>query len=317
MAVLVGDIGGTNGRFGLVDDGALRPDRIESEPGDAHERFEDALGAFLEKTGEKPDRAALAVAGPVDDRGHARITNRQNWVIDPDALKQRFGFSDVLVMNDFVAQAASLPHLSDDETVSLGAARPRRAVKAAVGPGTGLGVAALLPEGEDGWQPLPSEGGHVEFAPVTAEEAAAFKIIRRAMGRVSAEYVVSGPGLARLHDALAEAQGKPAPGLKPAEITEAAVKGEREALATAKLFLTMLARFAGDMALTFGAHGGVYFCGGVAPHLLPVLDVKAFRAAFEAKSPHDEMMSRTATVVVTSPIAGLIGASAMAARGHV
>jgi glucokinase len=317
MAVLVGDIGGTNGRFGLLEDGGLRPERIESEPGDAHKRFEDALGAFLEKAEQKPDRAALAVAGPVDDRGNARITNRQSWMIDPEALKKRFGFSDVLVMNDFVAQAASLPHLDDGETVFVGAPHPRRAVKAAVGPGTGLGVAALLPEGEDGWRPLPSEGGHVEFAPVTDEEAAAFEIIRKAMGRVSAEYVVSGPGLARLHDALAEARGAPAPGLKPAEITEAAVKGEREALATAKLFLTMLARFAGDMALTFGAHGGVYFCGGVAPRLLPVLDARAFRVAFEAKSPHDEMMSRTATVVVTSPIAGLIGASAMAARGHV
>lgn len=108
MAVLVGDIGGTNGRFGLVDDRGVRPERIEVEPGDAHERFEDALGAFLEKAGEKPPRAALAVAGPVDDQGHARITNRQSWRIDPDALKKRFGFSDVLVMNDFVADRKSV-----------------------------------------------------------------------------------------------------------------------------------------------------------------------------------------------------------------
>ncbi|MFC3690934.1 glucokinase [Chenggangzhangella methanolivorans] len=317
MAVLVGDIGGTNGRFGLAEKGGLRPDRIDVEPGDDHASFEDALGAYLEKTGEKPDRAALAVAGPVDDEGRARITNRKSWTIDPQALKRRFGFSDVLIMNDFVAQAASLPHLQNDETILIGDARPRRAVKAAVGPGTGLGVASLVPEGDDGWRPLPSEGGHIEFAAVDAHESAAFGVFRRRFGRVSAEYVVSGPGLARLHDALAEVEGRKAPGLDPAAVTKAALDGDPEASATAALFLTMLARFAGDMALSFGAKGGVYLCGGVAPRLVPALDVAAFRAAFDAKSPHEEMMRATATAVVTSPIAGLIGASAMAARGRV
>lgn len=313
MTLLVGDIGGTNGRFGVVDEGELRPGRVESEPGEAHQTFEAALGACLDRLDVRPSRAAFAVAAPIGEDGRARLTNRRGWTIDPRALKRRFGFDDVLVMNDFVAQAASLPHLQDDETVVIGDARPRRAVKAAVGPGTGLGVAGLLPEGEN-WRPLPSEGGHVEFAPVSAREAAAFDVLRSKLGRISAEYVVSGPGLARLHDALAQAEGRAPPGLDPAAITAAAVANEREAAETAALFLSMLARFAGDMALTFGAKGGVYLCGGVAPHLLPVLDRAAFRAAFEAKAPHEAMMRATATVVVTSAVAGLIGAAAMAAR---
>lgn len=314
MTVLVGDIGGTNGRFGLVEDGGLRPSGIEIEPGEAHETFEAALAAYLDRLDARPRRAAFAIAGPIGDDGRGVLTNRRNWIVDPQALKSRFGFDEVLAMNDFVAQAASLPHLEADETVLIGDAAPRRDVKAAVGPGTGLGVAALLPEG-DGWRPLPSEGGHVEFAAVDARETTAFEILRRRLGRISAEYVVSGPGLARLHDALAEAEGRAPPGLDPSAITKAAMEGEAEAAATAALFLAMLARFAGDMALTFGAKGGVYLCGGVAPHLLPILDAAAFRAAFEAKAPHDGLMRATATVVVTSPVAGLVGCAAMAARG--
>lgn len=310
--VLVGDIGGTNGRFGLVGDDRLRPDGVVSEPGEAHATFEAALGAALDRLGGRPSRAALAVAGPVGEDGRAVITNRRGWTIDPERLKARFGFAEVLVINDFVAQAAALPHLDASETAQIGDAPPRRAVKAAVGPGTGLGVAALLPDGPD-WRPMASEGGHVEFAPVSAREAAAFAILRRSFERISAEHVVSGPGLARLHDALAEIDGGAPSGLDPAAIAAQALGGEARASETVALFLSMLARFAGDMALTFGAAGGVYLCGGVAPHLLPALDPAAFRAAFEAKAPHGPLMREIATVVVTSGRAGLIGAAAIAA----
>lgn len=313
--LLVGDIGGTNGRFGLVDPDGLRPRRVLVEEGAAHASFAAALAAYLDKTGARPRRAALAVAGPVGEDGRARVTNRPSWEMDPRDLKRRFGFDDVLVINDFVAQAASLPHLDPSETVPIGAASPRGDVKAAVGPGTGLGVAALIPDG-GGWRPLASEGGHVDFAPLDAVEAAAFEIIRRKTGRVSAEHVVSGPGLALLHDALAEAEGLSLPGIAPGEIAAAAAAGEPQALATARLFLTMLARFAGDVALTFGARGGVHLCGGVTPNLMPVLDPEAFRAAFEAKSPHEAMMRGIATVVVTSPVAGLVGAAAVATRAR-
>lgn len=310
MTTLVGDIGGTHGRFAEVEPGAVTPRAVGVEDGDDHARFEDAVAAYLEKSGARPARAAFAVAGPVSDGRHARITNRQSWEIDADALERRFGFERVAVMNDFVAQAASLPHLPADEVRTIGAPTgERQGVKVAVGPGTGLGVAALVPV-NGRWTPLASEGGHIEFAAVDAREAAAFKIIRRARGRVSAEDVVSGPGLARLHDALAEADGHAAPGLDAPAVTAAAVDGDAAALATVTLFLTMLARFAGDMALTFGASGGVYLCGGVVPRLLPMLDAAAFRAVFEAKGPHRAMMAATATMVVTSPVAGLIGAAA-------
>lgn len=311
MTVLVGDIGGTHGRFGLVSGEALRPTDVGVEGGDAHADFADAVAAYLERAGARPSRAAFAVAGPVGDGRRARITNRPSWEIDADALAERFGFERVDLMNDFVAQAACLPHLDPSEVVRIGEAAPCDAVKAALGPGTGLGVAALVPVGGH-WLPVASEGGHVEFAATDAREAAALDVIRRARGRVSAEDVVSGPGLARLYDALAAADGCASAPLAPDEIVAGAGAGDLRAAETVRLFAKMLARFAGDVALTFAARGGVYLCGGVAPRLLGLIDAASFRASFEAKDPHRPLMREIATSVVISPVAGLIGCAAMA-----
>lgn len=314
MSLLVGDIGGTNSRFGLVDGPSLRPGVIGVEKGDAHARFDDALAAYLETIPMRPKRAAFAVAGPVADGRRARITNRPAWEIDADALAARFGFEHVALMNDFFAQAASLPHLEPSEIAAIGGAAAGDSAKAAVGPGTGLGVAGLLPEPGGGWRPVPGEGGHVELAATDAREASAFDAIRRARGRVSAEDVLSGPGLARLHGALAAADGREDAPVAPGEVVARAEAGDPAARETVRLFLAMLARFAGDVVLTFGAEGGVYLCGGVAPRLLGSIDEASFRAAFEAKRPHEDMMRRTATLVVTTPAAGLIGCAAAAPR---
>lgn len=313
--LLVGDIGGTNGRFALVEQGSTRPIEIDVEPAEAHATFEDALGAYLSRLGETPRRAAFAVAGPLDADGRGRITNRPAWRIDPESLRRRFGFEQALTLNDFVAQAASLPHLEAGEQTPIGDVRPTEATKAALGPGTGLGVAALVREDGGGWLPLPSEGGHVGLAAGDQREAAAIERVRAKAGRVEAETLLSGKGLPLLHAALGELDGRPAEGdAGTPEIVDRALAREPAAAETARVFLTMLARFAGDMALVFGARGGVYLCGGVTPRLLPVIDAPAFRAAFEAKAPHEAMMREIATMLVTSPVAGLVGCAAYAQR---
>lgn len=311
--LLVGDIGGTHGRFALA--GAdLRPEHTSVEEGGAHPDFASALAAYLDTSGVTADVAAFAVAGPVTAGETARVTNRRNWTFDVEALKRRFGFSRVVVMNDFVAQAAALPHLAGEELVALGPGLPApHGLKVAVGPGTGLGVAALAPEGA-GWRPLPGEGGHVELAAVNQREWAAFELIRRELGRVEAEAAISGPGLARLHRALAQLDGAEATEASAADIVAAAGRGEARSLETVRLFLGMLARFCGDLALTYAAEGGVYICGGVAPKMLDLIDHAAFRSAFEAKAPHGELMRKTATAVVVSPVAGLLGCAAEARR---
>ncbi|MFD1333629.1 glucokinase, partial [Methylopila musalis] len=191
MTLLVGDIGGTNGRFGLVDPGELRPRAVETLANDGFASFEDEVAAYLDAAPERPDRAVFAVAGPVF--GDAmRLTNR-DWLIDGRALERRFGFARVTLVNDFVAQAAALPHYRDDELSPIGDAAPTHAAKAALGVGAGLGVAGLRLSG-DGWTPAPSEGGHIELAATTPEEFAILDALRRDFGRVSAEWALSGPG---------------------------------------------------------------------------------------------------------------------------
>lgn len=310
MTLLVGDIGGTNGRFGLIPDGGLRPSGVEILANDEHDSFEDEVGAFLDMADEKPTRAAFAVAGPVAGRS-MHLTNR-DWTIDAARIEKRFGLERVVLLNDFVAQACALPHFHTGEVSAIGDVAPSNAhAKAALGPGTGLGVAGLL-RIEDAWAPIASEGGHIELASIDSRESAVFELVRRDFGRVSAEHVLAGPGLGRLHRALGAIEGSGYQQLEPAEISERALDGEAHAVEAVRLFLRLLARFAGDMALTFGAQGGVYLCGGVVPKLLDLIDADAFRAAFEAKRPHEDLMRRTATLVVTSQIAGLIGCAAYA-----
>lgn len=310
MRLLVGDIGGTNSRFGLVNDGGVRPSAIEVEKGGDHPNFEDALAAYLERAPAKPDHAAFAIAGPTHGR-RAKLTNR-DWTVDADALERRFGIGRVELMNDFVAQAACLPHLDAGEMETIGDTSPDDdAAKAAVGPGTGLGVAGLLRYG-DRWVPVPSEGGHVEFAAATDREAALFAVIRRRQGRVSAEMALSGGGLAELYMAARAVDGLSGDPVGAADVTVRAEDGEALAREIVAIFIGALARFMGDVALTFGARGGVYLCGGVVPKLMKVADLSSFRADFEAKAPHEALMRETATVLVTSPIAGLIGCAATA-----
>lgn len=310
MTLLVGDIGGTNGRFGLMPRGAMRPAEVESLSNDDHASFEDEVAAYLAAAPERPTHAAFAVAGPVEGRA-MRLTNR-DWLIDAEAIEKRFGLQRVLLLNDFVAQACALPHFATGDIAPIGDVAPSNAhAKTALGPGTGLGVAGLL-RVAGAWEPIASEGGHVELAAVDARETAVFELVRRDFGRVSAEHVLAGPGLGRLYRALGAVEGAGYERLEPAEITALAHAGEPHAREAVALFLTLLARFAGDMALTFGAQGGVYLCGGVVPKLMDLIDPLAFRATFEAKRPHQSLMRRTATLVVTSKIAGLIGCAAYA-----
>jgi glucokinase len=312
VTLLVGDIGGTNCRFGLAGGEDHRPSAMRVELGDDHQAFEDAVAAYLAGGDVRPDRAAFAIAGPVAGR-KARLTNRPDWVFDADALEKRFGFARVDLVNDFVAQAASLPYLDASELAAIGGAQAIDATKAALGPGTGLGVAGLLRDGER-WIPIASEGGHIELAATTERETAILAIVRCSVGRVSAETLNSGIGMPRLHAALAELDGRAADLTETPQIVAAAQAGETAAVETAKLFLTMFARFAGDMALVFGARGGVYVCGGVVPRLKALIDHAAFRAAFEAKSPHEAMMREIATILVSSDVSGLIGCAAIAGQ---
>jgi glucokinase len=182
----------------------------------------------------------------------------------------------------------------------------RKGVKVVLGPGTGLGVAALLPA-NGRWHVLASEGGHASFGPQEADEVEVFARLREECGWVSAEAILSGPGLVRLARALDPGAVRH----EPETLVAGALACEPAAQAAARLFVRLLGRFAGGLALTFKALGGVYIAGGVACGLGPLLDDPQFRAAFEAHPPHTSLLKTIPTLLITCEQPGLIGCAAV------
>lgn len=318
--VLVADIGGTNARFAvLVDAHAALPDattvQTENYPG-LGEALSDAV---LARTSVQPRTAIIAMAGPI--RGERIPLTNAPWVIEPRALIEELGLETVILLNDFEAQALALPGLgtNDDNVDDLqqigGGAVVPHAAKVVVGPGTGLGVGALI-HAADRWIPVPGEGGHVELGPVSDTEIALWPQIERNgsgdSARIGAEQILSGDGMVRLARACAASQGIASPFTTPREVVEAAENGDPVASMTLTHFSRALGRVAGDMALVFMARGGVYLAGGIPPRIAKVLDRGAFRQAFEAKAPHETIMAGIATFVIHHPQPALDGLAAFA-----
>jgi glucokinase len=323
--VLVADIGGTYARFALARDGRLldEPERLERG------RWPDIASAcrhYLGGRGREPriDGVAIAAAGRVQE-GRIAMTNA-DWSIDPPRLAAELGLSAhrVLALNDFAALAWSLPGLGGDELVPLpggasarAGARPPEGTlhghRVVLGPGTGLGVAASLRTAH-GWQPLASEGGHASCAVDTPLERAAHALAARRFGRVSWERLLSGPGLALLHEAACLEAGAPPPQGGPAGVVDACARGDPVAALAARAFLELLGAFAGDLALIYDAGGGVVVAGGVVPRLAAVMPLDGVRTRFEAKGRFAGWLATVPVGLLTAPSAALRGA-AIAYRG--
>lgn len=305
MNVLLADIGGTHSRFALLGANG-RPEQTVSWDNDGYRSLEDAIAAYIATLSNKPEAAVMAVAGPITGLDIA-LTNR-DWRFNIDRLAERFGLAWVRAINDFEAQAWALSRLRDGEYRVIGGTKTGdHGVKVVLGPGTGMGVAALIPVGARNWQALPTEGGHVSFGAAQADEEPIFARMLKD-GSISAESVISGSGLPRLHRGV----NPGAPALTAADIVEKAQAGEAAAAATIKLFVRLFGRFAGDVALSFKATGGVYVAGGVTGKLGALFDEATFRAAFEAHPPYEALMRSIPTYLVTAKNPGLIGCGALA-----
>ncbi|MFD2180595.1 glucokinase [Rhodoplanes azumiensis] len=317
-AVLLADIGGTNARFALLTDrlGAIRHLAVADHPSP-----NDAVATFLraEAPGVRPTAAVLAVAAPVDGET-VRFTNSP-WVIEAAELRAGFGMSRVVLINDFEAVAWALTRLGPDHLrpVGGGTAVPG-GPRVVLGPGTGLGVAALVrgPDGAGGSADpvvVPTEGGHASLAATTDREAAVVAVLRRRYGHVSNERAISGPGLEALHAAIAVVDGVVVPARRAAEISRLAGEGAcpvcREAVA---MFCAMLGSVAGDVALMFRARGGVFVAGGIVPRLGAAFDASEFRARFEAKGRFQAYLAAIPTAVITHPDVAFLGLQAIATR---
>lgn len=306
---LVADIGGTNARFGLVRRPGGPPEAVAVLPGAEYDGLPDAVAAYLDLYGGgvRPGAACLAIAGPVDGDRY-RLTNA-GW----HGSIRDLGIPGAHLLNDFEALAFSLPFLAGDDLEPLGGPPPAaRMVKAVLGPGTGLGVAGLVPAG-DGWVPVPGEGGHVAAPAVTELEMEVVRALRAdGMAHVDAEHLISGPGLTRLHRGLALVDGVPADPLPAAEIVARA--DDPRCARTVEVFCGLLGTFAGNVALTLGARGGVYLGGGVLPRIADRVRASDFRRRFEASPVLADYLASIATCLIVARQPALTGAAAWLAQ---
>jgi len=302
---LIGDIGGTNARFAIAIDGEYQ--RMTAYHSRDYKGLDGAIAAYVEAlpAALKPQEAAMAIAGPVQD-DEIRLTNI-DWYFSRRALARQFGFEPLVVINDFTANALSLPYLGSKETRQVGGGKPRDGAPIAIlGPGTGLGVSGLVRSADGQYVALSGEGGHVTMAASDTEDAAVLAKLRWRYPHLSAERLLSGEGLVNLYDALASLDGQSPARLTPADITDPESKDPLCAAAVER-FCAMLGSVAGNLALTLGAEGGVYIAGGIVPRLGERFDRSAFRSRFEAKGRMQPYLARIPTFVITHPDPAMIG----------
>lgn len=309
---LVADIGGTNARFALVTGKANNEyvfEHIKVLSTSSHSTFENALQTYLESTNLHPHAACIAIAGPVSG-DHIKMTNL-SWAFSGRELSAKFGFSRTLLMNDFAAVASACSQMAGEYllTVKPGIVEPT-GHKAVFGPGTGLGVAGLI-NTPTGWLPVPTEGGHVNIAPATELEADVLKAAMTQFPHVSAEMFVSGPGLVNLYNALCAVRKTEPQPLKPSDITTAALDGSDElCVQSLELFVSFAGSFAGNLALTYGAKGGIYIAGGIMPRILDYLKASSFTERFSNKGVMSHYVEHIPVYLMTHPETAFVGAAA-------
>lgn len=304
---LVGDIGGTNARFALVEAAGHAPSRIRVLACADYARLEDAVADYLSSLAQAPRCASLGIANPLQG-DWVQMTNH-HWAFSANAVRAHLGLERLALLNDFTALALGVPLLGPHERLQVGPGEPRPGAVAVLGPGTGLGMSGLLPTGED-CVVLASEGGHATLAASNAQEAAVIAWLWRHWPHVSAERVLSGPGLVLLHQALAALRGQPPETLSAADITRRAHSGE-DALCgdTVSMFCAFLGTVASDLALTLGASGGVYLAGGVLAAMAGLFPASPFRARFDAKGRFSAHLARIPTYLVQAPYCAVAGAA--------
>jgi glucokinase len=301
-ARLIADIGGTNARFGWQAGPGTPIGDVQVLQVADHPHIQDAIRHYLDGLGRGvPGSVAMAIATPITgDQVH--MTNAA-WSFSQAAVKAEFGFSTLRLLNDFTALALALPDLPANQLRQVGGISPApRAPIALVGAGTGLGVSGLIPVGDAGWVPLSGEGGHATLPAITPREQVVMEGLAQRYGHASAERLVCGQGLLDTFGLLCRADGVATGGIHNAvEVTEAALKAHHpQAVEALTMFCAVLGTVAGNLALTLGAHGGVYVGGGIVPRLGAWFDSSPFRERFEAKGRYKHYLASIPVWVITS-----------------
>ncbi|NDL65916.1 glucokinase [Acerihabitans arboris] len=306
---LVGDVGGTNARLALcdLDNGAIS--HIHTYSGKDYATLEAVITHYLSAQKVEATEACIAIACPITD-DWVDMTN-SSWAFSIKAMKSSLGLSRLEVINDFTAVSMAVPMLTPDDVAQFGGGEAQADRPIAVyGAGTGLGVCHLVQLAEH-WVSLPGEGGHVDFAPTNQEETDILAVLGAEFGHVSAERVLSGPGLVNLYRSIVTIDGRAPDQLEPHQVTEQAVDGSNDDCRRAlSLFCVLMGRFGGNLALNMGTFGGVYIAGGLVPRFLEFFRASGFRAAFEDKGRFDDYLRAIPVYLIRHEQPGLLGAGA-------
>lgn len=310
---LLADIGVTNARFAL-ERVAGRFESIKVLHCADFDDIEAAVRAYLRGLDAPlPRHAAIAIANPIDG-DMVRMTNR-DWHFSIEETRRKLNFDTLLVVNDFTALAQSLARLSKRQYSQVGGGAPcPHGVIGVIGPGTGLGVSGLIPAEDGGWITLGSEGGHAGFSPADAREVRILEYAWREFPHVSAERLVSGPGLELIHRALGELAGADAGVVRRDAawiVARALDASDPLCIEAVECFCAMLGTVASDVAVTLGAVGGIYIGGGIVPQLGELFHRSAFRRRFEEKGRFAAYLANIPTYVITADHPAFNGVSAI------
>lgn len=309
---LLADIGATYARF-CIEQVPGRFDHVAVLPCADYAGFVAVMRAYLDTLpGIVPRHGAVAMANPIEG-DWVRMTNR-NWAFSIQEAQQQLKLNTLLVVNNFTALAMALPRVDAEGRIQIGRGEAQaNGVIGLLGPGTGLGVSGLIPHG-DRWTVLATEGGHASFAPTDERELKVLQFAWKTMPRVSAERLISGPGIELIYQALTAGMPDVESGLGAADIVQRALHGGSPmCTATIECFCGMLGTMASDLALTLGATGGIYVGGGIVPRLGQLFASSPFRDRFEAKGRLGGYVARIPTYVLTAENPSFLGVSSLLA----
>ncbi|NNC37258.1 MAG: glucokinase [Hyphomonadaceae bacterium] len=310
--ILVGDVGGTFVRLGLAqrdDRGKMLISQFTKVAGDDITCLDDAIELFLKETHYKPKHVSIALAGPVSN-GSVSLTNRP-WTVSEADMRKRFGFQHVSLYNDFKAMGRSVPEMEESDFLEI---HPGQAVAGepilVAGPGTGFGMANLAPM-NGGWHVFGSEGGHVAYAPQSRSETELLHILQKTYDFVSLELVSSGFGMDVIHKAICERHGVAYEKTHPAKVLELAKDGDPVCLEICEVRSAAIMGALGDMALVYGARGGVVLAGGVSERLIDYIAAPKAMSRFMNRGHMSSYLENMPIRLLQNPAAPLIGAAVL------
>lgn len=309
IKALVADVGGTNIRLAIADLENFDISHVLTYQCKDFDNIDAAINQYKMDADVDFQYACIDVATAVTG-DQVSLTNN-HWDFSQKALAEQFGLEKLFVINDFTAIAMSVPQIPDAKKVQVGGAEAQANKPIAIyGAGTGLGVAHLVHSG-DKWLALSGEGGHVDFAPIDADEIAVLQELQKKYERVSAEQLLSGLGLVQIYQSLCAAKGIEAKSYEPADVTSNAIEGTDEiAELTLQIFCRILGSFGGNLALNLATFGGVYIAGGIVPRFIDYVKSSDFRKRFDAKGRFGKLVEQIPVYIVTEEQPGLIGCAA-------